>query len=168
MLYTSFMVRKNRMKKFLMACLIGLMTIGGTANAQSITRETQGYPVRITKVVDGDTFEIDSTAWSPFPNLRWRIRVRGIDTPEKSSKCLAEREAAKRMTAATLYIIERSQKRVWLQAVQHDKYGGRFDAVVVLVDGKSLGNMLIDSGLARPYLGGKRKPWCDSAGNLIP
>lgn len=43
--------------------------------------------------------------------------------------------------------------------VKWDKYGGRILAEVH-VDGRSLADMLIERGLARPYHGGKRDGWC--------
>ena len=129
-------------------------------NAGAIPREANGYPVRVLAVKDGDTFEIDSRGWSPFPNLTWSVRVRGIDTPEKRSKCAAEKAAAMRAKDFTTALMRRYGNRVWLQAVAHDKYGGRFDAVAVFANGQSLGDILIKAGLARPYFAGKRPPWC--------
>ena len=140
----------------------------------------------MTDVYDGDTFTIDGEEWSPFPNLTWKVRIRGIDTPEKRSKCVSERKLAERAKRLAVYLLSESEKSrlhsalaelnddpnrtalrkrkpgytVWLTAVEHDKYGGRFDAVVTLADGSSLGDKLISSGLARPYFGGKKVPWC--------
>jgi endonuclease YncB( thermonuclease family) len=148
--------------KLLHTALLAAITLPATVAAQegTIPREKNGYPVRVTAIVDGDTFQIDSTQWSPFPNLTWRVRVRGIDTPEKRSKCVAEKEAAIRAKNFTTTLMKRYQNRVWLQGVAHDKYGGRLDAVVVFDNGMSLGDILIKSGYARPYLAGKRQPWC--------
>jgi endonuclease YncB( thermonuclease family) len=39
-----------------------------------------------------------------------------------------------------------------------DRYGRKLR--VVERDGESLGDMLVQQGLARPYGGGKRAPWC--------
>lgn len=143
------------------------------ATAQISMREKYGYPVKVTSVYDGDTFTIDGEEWSPFPNLVWKVRIRGIDTPEKRGKCGRERELAKRAHSLTISLLERNDKqrtalilnrrkgyRVWLSAIQHDKYGGRFDAVVTLSDGSSLGDHLINAGVARPYFGGKKRTWC--------
>ncbi len=145
-----------------------LMALSLPARADPIAREALGYLVRIQEVVDGDTFVLDSRNWSPFPNLSWKIRIRGIDTPEKRSRCMAERQQAARATVFTKTLIQRAQGRAYLQAIAHDKYGGRFDAVVILPNGKSLGDILIASGLARPYLGGKRLPWCNALGQYRP
>ena len=35
------------------------------------------------------------------------------------------------------------------------------------IDGRDLGQMMIAEGLARPWRG-RREPWCDANGNLIP
>ena len=47
-----------------------------------------------------------------------------------------------------------------LQNIKDDKYLGRINANVILPDGRDVGQIMIDSGLARPYSGGKRQPWC--------
>ena len=149
------------------------------ASAQNTSRKKYGFPVRVTEVYDGDTFTFDGSGWSPFPNLTWKVRVRGIDTPEKRGKCAFEKALARKAHQTTISLLNRSERLrrsslpirerlsirgqgyiVWLSAVQHDKYGGRFDAVVTLSDGTSLGDHLIDAGLARPYFGGRKQGWC--------
>ena len=47
-----------------------------------------------------------------------------------------------------------------LQNIKDDKYLGRIDANVILPDGRDLGNVLVQKGLARKYSGGKRNGWC--------
>jgi endonuclease YncB( thermonuclease family) len=48
--------------------------------------------------------------------------------------------------------------------VQPDKYGNRVRARIVTPAGADLSQSLIQAGLARPYKGEKRQPWCESAG----
>ena len=50
---------------------------------------------------------------------------------------------------------------VELSNIKDDKYLGRINANVFLPDGRDVGLILIDSGLGRPYKGGKRKSWCE-------
>ena len=142
-------------------------SIMGVASAQPLVQERYGYRVLVDKVHDGDTFTIRGDGWSPFPNLSWSIRVRGIDTPELSSKCKAEHELALRARDTADALIMQSGRYVWLQQVGHDKYGGRFDATVVLANGQSLGDILVNQGYAHSYDGGKKEPWCDSHHHLI-
>ncbi len=122
------------------------------------------YSETVTRVHDGDTFFI-SASWNPYPNLEWSIRVLGIDTPEKGylAKCQRERDLSEQATALTTRLIAESGNHVTLTHVQHDKYGGRFDANVMLSNGKSLADELLASKLARPYNGNGPKPnWCKS------
>jgi micrococcal nuclease len=115
----------------------------------------------VTRVIDGDTFEIDSR-WSPY-DLIWRVRVAGIDTPEKGHRasCERERQLSTQATEMTRRLLDESLGRVRLRNVEHDKYGGRIVANVILANGKSLGDELLAARLARQYNGNGPKPnWC--------
>lgn len=116
---------------------------------------------RVKKVKDGDTLQLGAE-WSPY-DLEWSVRVSGIDTPEKGTraKCGRERDLSKQATDLTKKLVAESDNRVTLQQVKHDKYGGRLNAVVVLSDGRVLGDELLKAGLAKRYNGGGPKPnWC--------
>lgn len=122
------------------------------------------YHVTVTGVHDGDTFAID-TPWMEFKELRFFVRVRGVDTPESGAKarCRSERERADIATNRTRELIAQSGGVVELRDVRHDKYGGRLNAQVYLLDGRNLADVLISEGLARPYDGkGIRKGWCNT------
>lgn len=128
--------------------------------APEITTEAN-YFETITEIVDGDTFIIAAN-WSPYP-LKWKVRIRGIDTPEKGyrAKCEREKELAAQATALAEQLAHETLGRVKLRNVEHDKYGGRIDADVILADGRSMGGQLIKAGLAKPYNGNGPKPsWC--------
>ena len=115
----------------------------------------------VTRVVDGDTVLL-AADWSPY-DLEWKVRILGIDTPEKGhlAHCEREQKLSKKAQALTESLLGESLMRVRLKSVKHDKYGGRLDAEVILADGRSLGDELIKSGLARPYTGDGPKPnWC--------
>jgi micrococcal nuclease len=157
------------MKKFLSAALLlslsanAYLVTSPPAAAEEMAITTAAGPryETVARVIDGDTFLIAAN-WSPYP-LDWRIRVIGIDTPEKGylAKCDREREKSAEATALATSLIEESLGRVRLKQVQHDKYGGRLDAEVILADGRSLGAELIKAGVARPYNGSGPKPnWC--------
>ncbi len=146
-----------------MATLIALYKLPGlvplptllTTDAQQVsatfTRCDQGYTQYC--VIDGDTIAIGSE----------RIRIMGIDTPEKDGECEAETRLA---GVATQELLE------WLNAgpfwmrgridEPRDRYGrllrelyrrdGAFNAYI--------GQHLIEKGVARRYLGGWREGWC--------
>lgn len=116
----------------------------------------------VTSVRDGDTVSIKAE-WSPYKHLNWGVRVRGIDTGETShlAKCQQELAMGQNAKAATRKLITESKNLIMLEDIDHDKYGGRFVANVILKDGSSLGDRLIQLGLAKPYTGKGPKPnWC--------
>lgn len=109
----------------------------------------------IVRVVDGDTLVLDGGE---------RVRLLGVDTPEKFESPKLERDARKsgldrktiqqmgeRASAFTKSICE--GKRCWLEYGQrrYDKYG-RTLAVVHLANGSILNEEILRSGTGTPYL----------------
>jgi endonuclease YncB( thermonuclease family) len=102
-------------------------------------------------VVDGDTFWLNKV----------KIRVADIDAPEtEQAKCKSERDrgfAAKvrlrELLNAGGFDVESFGTR------DEDQYGRKLR--VVTRDGRSLGGILVQEGLARPWTG-HRMPWCNS------
>ena len=116
---------------------------------------------KINRVIDGDTVEI-SVGFLPEPlPPKLSIRVLGIDTPEKAprAKCEAEAEKAKLASAFTKAAVANAHE-IDVQLKEWDKYGGRVLGYVYL-DGKSLSDLLINEGLARPYHGEAKSSWCE-------
>lgn len=122
--------------------------------AESAWRTVAG-PVlaRIVRVIDGDTLLVDAHPW-PGHAVRVSVRLRGIDTPERRSKCLRERLAADEARNELVRLIS-DHSTVELINVSGGKYFGR-----VLADLKAgkrdVAAAMLKSGLARPYQGGKR------------
>ncbi len=131
-----------------------------TVNATSLRDKTYGCIVvtEVTSIYDGDTFRVNIDGYPALIGSRMGIRVNGIDTPEMRGKCQKEKALArdaKQFTVAHL----RAAKTIELRNMKRGKY---FRVVAdVYVDGKNLGKMLIDQGLAVVYDGGhKAKDWC--------
>jgi len=119
------------------------------------------YDFKILRVIDGDTLEIEANYLPPplKPNLK--LRIYGVDTPEKKSraKCITEAKLAELATSFTQQTIDKaSVKKILI--ISWDKYGGRILGDV-LIDGKSLKDLLIKSGMAKIYDGGKKPGWCN-------
>lgn len=112
----------------------------------------------VVSVYDADTFRVNVRQWPEIIGDNMPIRVKGVDAPEIRGKCDEEKrqaQAAKAFTAATLV----NATSIELRNIDRGKY---FRVLAdVYVDGKSLTNMLIDEGLARPYEGGTREGWCE-------
>lgn len=112
-------------------------------------------PAEITRVYDGDSFFIKATIW-PQHTIETEIRVRGVDTPEIKGKCESEKAAAIKARD----FVQSLGTHVTLSDIAPDKYGQRYDATVTLPDGRNLADVIIETGLGRPYNGDKRAGWC--------
>jgi micrococcal nuclease len=111
------------------------------------------------RVIDGDTFEDLGTGD--------RYRLENIDTPETGARarCTAERQLGDRATLQARALITGADTLDVRRTGRIDRYN-RIIAFIE-VDGRDLGELLIADGLARPWRG-RREPWCDASGNLLP
>jgi endonuclease YncB( thermonuclease family) len=114
---------------------------------------------QVTSIYDGDTFRANIAGWPDIVGHHIPVRVNGIDTPELRGKCQKEKDLASRAKKLTVETL-RSAKKIELRTMKRGKY---FRIVAdVYVDGKSLGEKLIDADLAVEYHGGtKVKDWCE-------
>ncbi len=141
--------------------LLLLLAVPLVAFAQSKQKPGVTYDAVITRVIDGDTVAFQAD-FLPAPlKKELSIRVFGVDTPEKGfrAQCASEAqrgEAASAFTKAA--VAQASQRQVVL--IDWDKYGGRVLGDVLL-DGKSLRQMLITKGFAREYYGEAKQSWCN-------
>lgn len=115
--------------------------------------------VEVLKNYDGDTLTVNIPGVPALIGKKISVRVAGIDTPEVRTKNKCEKEAgriARNLVSATL----KNAKKVELHNVQRDKY---FRILAdVIVDGRSLADVLLKNNLAYAYDGGtKTSPdWC--------
>jgi endonuclease YncB( thermonuclease family) len=108
-----------------------------------------GHARRIDCVVDGDTFWMAGT----------KIRIADIDTPETHPpRCAAEARAGEAATLRMQDLLNAGPFTLVPIKRDVDRYGRKLR--VVERDGESLGDVLVQQGLARRYGGGKRAPWC--------
>jgi endonuclease YncB( thermonuclease family) len=124
-------------------------------------------PVKVVEVIDGDTFVIQGE-WAVVIGKKVvfrvpgtvKVRVLGIDTPEKGPLALCPEEAA-HSELATAYAKELlSSGAVGIDEIKHDKYGGRLDADPY-VRAAEYKEAMIRAGFAQPYTGKGPKPdWC--------
>lgn len=138
--------------------LIALLVLASTPAAA----ETLAGPVPATvvRVIDGDTVEVLARPWLDV-TISTRIRVAGIDTPEKGgrARCQAEAALAERASALTRAALPEGAQ-VLVSGIGPDKYAGRVVAAIAAPDGRDLGAALLAAGLARPYDGGHKDSWC--------
>ena len=113
-------------------------------------------PVTLIRVLDGDTIEVSAAVW-PSVQITTKLRIHGIDTPETRTRNLCEKEkglAAKKYLADYL-----AGKDLKVENIQNGKYSGRVLGDLK-ADGVDIAVMMISSGYAREYFGGKRGAWC--------
>lgn len=119
------------------------------------------YNWQITRIIDGDTVAF-SAPWLPDPlKKELSIRVYGVDTPEKGfrAKCPKEDERGKAASKFTQQALS-SAKEYKIVLRDWDKYGGRVLGDII-IDGKSLRDLLIQNGFAREYFGEAKQSWCN-------
>ena len=110
--------------------------------------ERCGSRSSVACVVDGDSFRLGKR----------RIRVRGIDAPEREGACPAETALAERSAARLAELL--SAGPFIMTAVggdERDQYGR--DLRVLTRNGRSIGQAMVDAGLAHDYHGHKTS-WC--------
>jgi micrococcal nuclease len=111
----------------------------------------------VIAVLDGDTFLANAHVW-PGQFVRVNVRVRGMDAPEIHSRCPAEKRAALRARAALEELVGGGP--VSISNIGGAKYYGRVLADVETADGMPVTEIMLARHLARPYSGGRRRPWC--------
>jgi len=107
---------------------------------------------------DGDTCKVTIAGLPEVFGDHISIRLKGIDTPEIRGKCSKEKALAK---------IARDMVRTRLEQAKQidviDAERGKYFRLVARLeaDGVDLSALLIQKGLAVPYVGGtKVKDWC--------
>jgi endonuclease YncB( thermonuclease family) len=104
---------------------------------------------RYNCVVDGDTVWVNGI----------KIRIEDIDTPEVSEpRCTAEGELGAKATSRLIELLNRAPFLVVNNGGRdQDMYGRKLR--IIESEGKSVGAVLVEEGLARWY-GSGRRGWC--------
>ena len=116
--------------------------------------------IRVSYIVDGDTFVGDVILPDKSEVRSVKVRLRNVDTPELHGKCKSEIERAK-------YAKKRLEELIPVNSIaeikniKNDKYAGRIDANVYDSLNRDIGSILVKEKVGRPYSGEKRKSWCD-------
>ncbi len=109
-------------------------------------------PCQVSQVIDGDTLHL------VCDGVDHRVRLLGFDTPEIShSRCAAEANAGAR-AAEVLRRLVATGPVTYVRFDGKDRYGR--DLGEVAIAGQDVARIMLGSGLARPYAGGRRRGWC--------
>lgn len=119
------------------------------------------YPYKVTRVIDGDTIEIEVDFLPPELGNKLKVRILGVDTAEKGG--LAKCEKEKKTSTDAKHFVEEMISRsldISVEIKKWDKYGGRVLGDIIL-DGKKLSVILLENNFAVSYDGRKKiKDWC--------
>ena len=109
------------------------------------------YQCKIVRVVDGDTVDVDIDLGFNTWRFCERIRLHGIDTPECRTRDAQEKQAG---LAAKDYVTRRLQLggTYSLTTKEKGKFG-RYLGVILLEDGTSINEALVEENLAVAYHG---------------
>lgn len=122
------------------------------------------YHVDIPSVYDGDTFTAKFNVWIGH-TVTIKIRMLGIDTPEKSWRGKCDKEKALAITARRFLKktiddgIARGDE-IYITEISKDKYAGRVLARL-MIGNIDVSKLMIANGYAVEYWGkGTKKDWC--------
>ena len=120
------------------------------------------YKVKVLKVIDGDTIDVDIDLGFNTTLTKKRIRLYGIDTPESRTR---NKEEKKRGLIAKEWLQNKidpkhvgSSKDIILKSYEYGKYG-RVIGELFIVSGsrkQSINKMMLAEGLVTEYDGGAR------------
>jgi len=130
----------------------------GSGAPERLAAEALAGPVSaiVERIVDGDTVDVRARIWLG-QSLTVRVRIEGVDAPETRSDCADERRLA--IDARDFLTRRLLNREITLLRVVYDKFGGRVRAEISDTEG-NIGQALLAAGLARPYRGERREPWC--------
>jgi micrococcal nuclease len=138
-------------------CVLLLLLLPAPAGAAYPDASTPYGPAIIHGCYDGDTCTISIPSLPSLFGDRLPIRLAGIDTPEKGSRCDRERALAvqaRNFLRARL----RAAREIEIDLIARDKY---FRVLTLIrADGVDLADALLAAGLAHPYGGGPKLAWC--------
>jgi len=125
----------------------------------SLVNASDLYTWKVTRVIDGDTVEVIVNFLPKELGNNLYIRIWGVDTPEKSWRAKSDKEA-QLGAAATKFTTEliKNSEDIKIKVVSWDKFGGRILGDII-VDSKSLRQLLLEKGYAREYYGAKKEDW---------
>jgi micrococcal nuclease len=114
------------------------------------------YKAKLIRVVDGDTIDAEiDLGFKIF--IKERIRFAGIDTPESRTRHKHEKSwgLAAKCRVKDLLGQEDAEFTLTTELQKKGKFG-RILGSVILTDGTSLSEILLDEKLAIPYEGGNK------------
>lgn len=109
------------------------------------------YKVDVTRVVDGDTVDVDIDLGFGMVYKKQRVRMMGIDTPESRTRDLEEKFYGKASKAHLKSIL--AEGDVQLKSHDKGKFGRILGELFIGDSSYSINQQMIDEYHAVPYFG---------------
>ena len=109
------------------------------------------YKVQVTRIVDGDTVDVDVDLGFGMVYKKQRVRMMGVDTPESRTRDLEEKFYGKASKAHLVSILEEGD--VQLQSHGKGKFGRILGELFIGDSTYSVNQQMIDEHHAVPYFG---------------
>lgn len=127
------------------------------SNTPFVSYENETRKVKVVRVLDGDTVDIAMMQEDTKKIFKYRIRLYGIDTPEKkplksNPNRNEEIAAAKASTQAMITKLEENNYMVTILLYKPDKYG-RLLGTLYDRNGADINQWMVNEGFATPYFG---------------
>ena len=113
------------------------------------------YNCTVTKIIDGDTLDVDIDLGFSVKLTKQRIRMMGIDTPESRTRNLEEK---KRGLISKQYLLDKCPIGSTIRLVSHDKgkFGRILGSIYTDASEQSINKIMCDEGFAVEYYGGNK------------
>lgn len=114
------------------------------------------YKCKITRVVDGDTVDIDLDLGFKL-SKKDRVRLSGIDTPESRTRNLAEKKLGLEAKEFLKAWCKKHKGNIIIHTESEGKYGRLLGALYAVGIEQSVNDLMLEAGHAWPYDGGTKE-----------
>ena len=125
-----------------------------------MNKQQNQYDVKVIKVVDGDTVDVDIDLGFGICLKDERVRVMGIDTPESRTRDKVEDLFGEASKARVKELMVDGGKLITTENKHGEDMKGKFGRILgdfLLPSGKTLTDTLIEEGHAVAYFGGSKE-----------
>ena len=120
---------------------------------------TNEYDVKVIKVVDGDTVDVDIDLGFGVMLKDERVRIMGIDTPESRTRDKVEDLFGEAAKARLKELMKDGGKLITTEDRKGEDMKGKFGRILgdFKVDGRKVTEILVEEGHAVAYFGGSKE-----------
>ena len=117
------------------------------------------YKVKVVRVIDGDTVDVDIDLGFGIWLRKERVRIMGIDTPESRTRDKVEKKFGLASKAKLKELLKNGSILKTQVSKKGEDMKGKFGRILgdfILDDGRKVTEVLIDEGHAVAYFGGSK------------